>query len=208
VKAIFCLAGGANVNAVLPLLDWEAIRRNPKIVMGYSANTALLLGLHACAGLVTFHGPHIVMEGFSEYPEPLSYTVDHLNGLLFQGRKMGKLHPPAEWTTDSPNTDQPRTMKPNPGWRWLRPGKAQGRLIGGNLDVMRTIASTRFWPAFDSTILFVEDVFMGFPMLHNIDDSLTYLKLLGIFDQISGILSHWPAPDKWRCGSPYGDWPR
>lgn len=187
VKAIICLAGGANVNAVLPLLDWSAIKRSPKIVMGYSANTSLLLGLHAKTGLITFHGPH-VLDGFSEYPEPLPYTIGHLRRLLFESSPVGPLSPPHAWTTAFPQVDSPRPMKPNPGWRWLKPGKATGRLIGGNLDTMRTLAGTDYWPSFRSAILFVEEVYMGAPMLHRIDESLTHLKLLGLFSQVQGLV--------------------
>ena len=74
IKAIFCLSGGSGTNALLPLLDWDLIARSPKILMGYSANTALLLGIYARLNMVTFHGPTL-LNGLSEYPKPLSYTL-------------------------------------------------------------------------------------------------------------------------------------
>ena len=83
IKAIFCLSGGSGVNAILPLLDWEQIEKSPKIVMGYSAITALLIGLYAKVGLVTFHGP-MILNGFSEYPQPFPYTWQSLEQLLFK----------------------------------------------------------------------------------------------------------------------------
>ena len=74
IKAIFCLSGGSGTNALLPLLDWDLIERSPKILMGYSANTALLLGIYARLNMVTFHGPTL-LNGLSEFPKPLSYTI-------------------------------------------------------------------------------------------------------------------------------------
>lgn len=188
VHAIFCLSGGANTNAILPLLDWNMIARNPKIIMGYSANTALLLGLYSQCQMVTFHGPHVVLDGLSEFPEPFEYTTSHIKRLLFHDAPVGAVRPPEEWTTDFPKLDQCRNMKSNPGWRWLHSGLAHGHLLGGNLTAMRTIAGTKFFPSFDSAILFVEEVYMGAPILKEVDDSLTHLRLLGVFEQISGLL--------------------
>ncbi|MCL6442357.1 MAG: LD-carboxypeptidase [Alicyclobacillus sp.] len=188
VKAIFCLSGGANTNAVLPLLDWAVILQNPKIIMGYSANTALLLGIYSQTNMVTFHGPHVVLDGLSEYPKPLEYTLRYIRRLMFHADVVGRIEAPNEWTDDFPRTDKPRQMKENRPWRWVRPGQGQGRLLGGNLSAMRTIAGTKFWPSFRSAILFVEEVYMGSPILKDIDDSLTHLKLLGVFDEIAGLV--------------------
>ena len=124
IKAIFCLSGGSGVNAVLPLLDWGQIERSPKVVMGYSAITALLIGLYAKVGLATFHGP-IILNGFSEYPQPFAYTWQGIEQILFKTEPVGTLKPPAQWTDAYPSEDQPRAMKTNPGWRWLRGGKSE-----------------------------------------------------------------------------------
>ena len=88
IKAIFCLSGGSGVNAVLPLLDWGQIERSPKIVMGYSAITALLIGLYAKIGLITFHGP-MILNGFSEYPQPFAYTWQGVEQVLFKTEPVG-----------------------------------------------------------------------------------------------------------------------
>ena len=188
IKAIFCLSGGANTNAILPLLDWDAITLNPKIIMRFSANSALLLGIYSQTRMVCFHGPHVVLDGLSEYPEPFEYTLHHLQRLLFHDVAIGTLRPPKLWTTDFPRVDQRRQMKTHEGWFWLRQGTAEGRLLGGNLAAMRTIAGTRFFPSFESAILFAEEVYMGSSILKDIDDSLAHLRLLGVFDQISGLI--------------------
>ena len=90
IKAIFCLSGGSGVNAVLPLLDWGQIERSPKVVMGYSAITALLIGLYAKVGLATFHGT-MILNGFGEYPQPFAYTWQGVKQILFKTEPVGTL---------------------------------------------------------------------------------------------------------------------
>jgi muramoyltetrapeptide carboxypeptidase LdcA involved in peptidoglycan recycling len=116
VRAVVCAAGGWGANAVLPLLDWAVVARDPKIVMGYSANTALLNGMAARTGLVTFHGP-MVLDGFAEVPELFPYTRRQLERVLGAAAPPGALRPPPEWTTDAPRDDRPRVLRPNAGWR-------------------------------------------------------------------------------------------
>ncbi|HEV2126281.1 MAG TPA: LD-carboxypeptidase, partial [Chloroflexota bacterium] len=155
VKGIICVAGGSGANAVLPLLDWSIIERQPKVVMGYSAITALLNGLYARTGLVTFHGP-MVLNGFSEFPDVFPYTRQHVLSVLSIPTPAGKLEPPIQWTSDWPREDRPRSMRPNRGWRWLQSGRAQGRLVGGNLSALRTVAGTAYWPPCRGAILLIE----------------------------------------------------
>ena len=188
IKAIFCLSGGSGVNAVLPLLDWDQIQASPKIVMGYSAVTALLMGLYAKAGLVTFHGP-MLLNGFSEYPHPFAYTLQQVEQKLFNTEPVGKLHPPAEWTDAYPVDGEPRAMKSNPGWHWLRTGNARGRLIGGNLRTLVTLAGTPYWPSWQDAIMCVEAVnFDDGLLLKGVDERLAQCQQTGIFDQIAGLI--------------------
>lgn len=187
IKAIFCLSGGSGVNAVLPLLDWEEIERSPKIVMGYSAITALLIGLYAKIGLVTFHGP-MMINGFSEYPQPFAYTWRGIEQVLFKTEPVGPLKSPAQWTDAYPSEDEPRTMKTNPGWRWLREGEASGPLIGGNLSVILTLVGTPYWTPLRGAILCVEEVNFGDGLLRKVDESLAQCQQMGLFNQIAGLV--------------------
>ena len=187
IKAIFCLSGGSGVNAVLPLLDWEQIESSPKVVMGYSAITALLIGLYAKIGLVTFHGP-MILNGFSEYPQPFAYTWQGVEQVLFKTEPVGALKPPAQWTDAYTSEDQPRAMKTNPGWRWLRTGKADGRLIGGNLSVMLTLVGTPYWSPVQGAILCFEEVNFGDGLLRKVDESLAQCQQMRLFDQIAGLV--------------------
>ena len=188
IKAIFCLSGGSGVNAVLPLLDWKQIQAAPKIVMGYSAITALLMGLYAKAGLVTFHGP-MILNGFSEYPEPLTYTHQQFKQILFKTEPAGKLEPPAKWTDAYPMDNAPRAMKLNPGWHWTRTGNASGQLIGGNLRTLVTLAGTPYWPSWQGAIMCIEAVnFTDGQLLSGIDERLAHCQQTGVFNQIAGLI--------------------
>ena len=187
IKAIFCLSGGSGVNAVLPLLDWKQIEKSPKIVMGYSAITALLIGLYAKVGLVTFHGP-MILNGFSEYPQPFAYTWQGLEQMLFETEPVGALKPPAQWTDAYTNEDEPRAMQTNPGWRWLREGKASGPVIGGNLSVMLTLVGTPYWAPLRGAIWCVEEVNFGNGLLRKVDESLAQCQQIGLFNQIAGLV--------------------
>lgn len=188
VNAIICLCGGSGANAILPLLDWHQIRQAPKIVMGYSANTAILNGLLAKAGLVTFHGP-MILNGFSEYPEPFAYTRHQFERILFDVEPAGKLTPPVQWTDDFPSEDRPRSIKTNPGWRWLREGNANGPLVGGNLRTILTLAGTPYWAISNGVILCLEEVNFGDgKLLKGVDEWLAQCQQIGVFDQIAGMI--------------------
>ena len=187
IKAIFCLSGGSGVNAVLPMLDWGQVERSPKIVMGYSAITALLIGLYAKVGLVTFHGP-MILNGFSEYPQPFAYTWQCLKQVLFKTEPVGALKPPTQWTDDYTSEDQPRATQTNPGWHWLRDGKASGSLIGGNLSVMSTLVGTPYLAPLRGAILCFEEVNFGNGLLRQVDESLAQCQQMGLFDQIAGLV--------------------
>ncbi len=188
IKAIICLSGGSGANAVLPLLDWNQVRESPKIVMGYSANTALLNGLNAKEGLVSFHGP-MILNGFSEFPQPFAYTSHQVERILFNEEPAGKLEPPAQWTDVYPSEDRPRTMKTNPGWRWLKDGSASGPLIGGNLRTLLTLVGTQYCPVTKGAILCLEEANFGDrQLLRNVDEDLNQCQQIGVFDQIAGLI--------------------
>ncbi len=188
IKAIFCLSGGSGTNALLPLLDWDLIARSPKILMGYSANTALLLGIYARLNMVTFHGPTL-LNGLSEYPKPLSYTLESIKDVLFTPIAPGPLEAPETWTDDMPREDSPRKMKNNSGWHWLKGGRAQGPLIGGNLHTLPILNGTPFWPSFHGKILYLEEVNMGNTVLMYAEEALAQCQQIGLFEKISGLIT-------------------
>jgi muramoyltetrapeptide carboxypeptidase len=171
VKALLPLRGGWGSAGVLPHLDYELARANPKIVMGYSDIVALLLALHARAGLVTFHGP----VGVSRW-EP--FTVDCLRNMLFDGKPALICNPAAE--------GQPGAI------RTMVPGRATAPLTGGNLTVLSSLVGSPYL-AYDDAIVFVEEVQEPVPEVDRMLMQLDQAGLLGrargfVFGQCTGCM--------------------
>jgi muramoyltetrapeptide carboxypeptidase len=169
VDAVHALRGGWGCARLLPLLDFEAIARHPKILLGYSDITALLLPVFARGGFVTFHG----MNGASEWNR---FNVDWFRRVLMQGEAVTMTNPLQAGDQLVPTENRIRT---------ITPGLARGRLLGGNLTVLTTIVGSRLLPDFTDAILFVEDV-QEAP--YRIDRMFMQLKLAGILDQVKGVI--------------------
>lgn len=169
VHALMSLRGGWGCARILPLLDFEMIRHNPKILIGYSDLTALLLAVQAKTGMVTFHGP----VGTSTWNE---FTTSHARDLLFDGQALEMNNPrdPGDHLVPVKN----RVLT-------ITPGKAKGRLLGGNLSVLAALVGSDYLPDFTGSILFLEDVDEA---IYRVDRMLTQLKLAGILDQISALV--------------------
>lgn len=188
VKAIISTIGGTNSNSLLPYLDYEALRRHPKIIMGYSDVTALLLACYAKTGVTTFYGPAIV-PSFGEYETMLADGERYVRNVLCLEREAPySLDVPREWTEemlDWMTQDRPKMLRPNDGWLSLRDGRAQGKLVGGNLNTMSGFLKSEFFPDMEGAILFLED---SFKTMADEERSLSMLKLAGVFDQINGLI--------------------
>ncbi len=159
VKAIFCARGGYGTLRLLDKINYDLISRNPKVIVGYSDITALLLAIYKKTGLVTFHGP-VVTELQKNENQNLHLFLD-----LFS-------------TQDSLRLDLKKGEA-------LIPGKAKGILLGGNLSLISHLIGTPFMPALKEAILFIEE--RG-EALYSIDRMLTHLRLSGLLDQIAGLI--------------------
>lgn len=170
IRAIIAIRGGNGSARLLPLLDWDTIASNPKIIMGYSDITALLLAIHQRTGLVTFHGP--TASSFFESP----YTFEYFQKAVMQKEPIGEIGDPKpkEWAPDYPPT---RTI--------LNGGQAVGTLTGGCLTLIKQLMGTRYEIDTKNKILFIEDVSEE---PHSIDRMLTQLDLAGKFDHIKGLI--------------------
>lgn len=165
IKAVIAFAGGWGCARLLPLLDYATIRKNPKILLGLSDVTSLLLGVHAQTGLVTFHGP-----------SPRNrISAEHTMRVL-SGDRVTMINP-----TDV-GEDLAETKN---RIRVITPGTARGRLVGGNLTVLSAIVGSPYLPDFSDRILFLEDVD---EQIYRVDRMLTQLKLAGILDQVAGFV--------------------
>ena len=170
VRAILCVRGGWGCARLLPLLDWPAIARHPKILLGYSDVTALLLALHAKTGLVTFHGP----VGTSQWNP---FNVGYMKRVLQEGEAV-TFENLREVGEDDLTVVENRVQT-------LHPGTARGRLLGGNLSVLASLVGSGYLPDWDGCILFLEDVEEA---PYRIDRMLTQLRLAGILRQARAVI--------------------
>lgn len=169
VKAIICARGGSGAARLLPLLDYDAIRRNPKVLLGYSDITALHCAIQARTGLVTFHGP----IGSGSWNR---FNVDQFQRLFFN-RELMQYQNLSE-AGDELVPRRNRTVT-------ITGGKAQGELVGGNLTVLTALAGSSYLPDFSGKILFLEDVSEA---PYRIDRMFSTLKLMGVLDRIAGVI--------------------
>jgi muramoyltetrapeptide carboxypeptidase len=198
VKAIICFIGGNHANQVVPLLDYDLIRANPKIVSGYSDATVLHHALRAGADLETYYGPAALTQ-FAENPTILPYTWEHFAKATMSAEPIGKISPSAEWTDEVLDWKQkldlkgPRKLKPNPGFTWLKPGAAKGPLLGGCIGSLQHLRGTPYWPDFAGSLFFWEisedevDYTTG-DSIANVDGYLADLTNSGMFRHINGMI--------------------
>ncbi|TYT24876.1 LD-carboxypeptidase [Luteimonas viscosa] len=169
VRAVICTRGGSGAARLLPLLDYDAIRADPKPLLGYSDVTALHSAIHAKTGLVTFHGP----IGAGSWNR---FNVDQFRRLFFERELMHYRNLVEAGDELVPRRNRTVT---------ITGGKARGELVGGNLTVLTAIAGSPYLPDFDGRILFLEDVSEA---PYRVDRMLTTLRLMGALDRIAGFI--------------------
>lgn len=184
VRAIHCVRGGWGCARLLPLLDWAAISRHPKILLGYSDITALLLALHARTGLVTFHGP----VGTSQWN---AFNVGYIKRVLQEGA--------AVTFENLKEIDEDNLVVVENRVQTLHPGSARGRLLGGNLTVLTSLVGSGYLPDWDGCILFLEDVEEA---PYRIDRMFTQLRLAGILQKARAVI--WGNCTDCRPGEGFG----
>ncbi|HWP82486.1 MAG TPA: LD-carboxypeptidase [Bacteroidota bacterium] len=164
VKAIIALRGGYGTPRLLPLIDYRAVKKNPKVIVGYSDLTALQLALFKKTGLITFSGPMAAVELW-ERIDP--FTEENFWELLTSPAKRILSNPP-----DSPSVP-------------LRKGNARGRILGGNLALVVSMLGTPFSPEFKNAILVVEDIDEA---PHRVDRMFMHLENAGILKSLRGLI--------------------
>ena len=156
IDGIWCLRGGYGALRLLGDLDVDAMRRRPRTLIGYSDITALHAAIGNAANLVTFHGPH---AGSQLSP----FSRDS-----FARAVVSRTDPCGQ----------------APDAHTIRPGRAEGRLVGGNLALLAALSGTRFAPDYSDAILVLEDI--GEPT-YRIDRMLRQLALSGALQRVAGI---------------------
>lgn len=163
IHAIIANIGGEDSIRLLPYIDFEVIRNNPKILMGYS-DVSVLHFICMKAGITSFYGPAILTD-FAENKEMDPYTIDFVERTLFSTKAIGHIQPAAFWTSELVKweegpTNTPRTLQTHSGYELLQgEGIAQGHLIGGCIEVLESLKGTDLWPnheAWSNCILFFE----------------------------------------------------
>jgi muramoyltetrapeptide carboxypeptidase len=165
VKGIFALRGGYGSCRILPLLDYAAIKANPKPFIGYSDITAMHLAILVKTGLVTFHGSN-ASSAFQ--PENSEACRRMLMGVGKESKIL--------FSRDTPNPASLKTVVP---------GRVTGQLIGGNFTCLLRLLATPYAPDFRKVILFLEDTC---EKAYRIDGMFTHLRLAGILAQLGGLV--------------------
>ena len=188
VQILMAAIGGNNTNSILPYIDYDYLKNHPKIIIGYSDTTALLLGIYAKTGLVTFYGPALA-SSFGEFPPFVDMTFDYFKSIildeiiLHHDYKM-----PPFWTDEFISwceQDSGKEEYPN-AWVTVKGGSTVGRLIGGNLNTMGGFFGTEYMPEISKgDILFIEDSLKD---AATVERSFSMLKIAGVFDKIGGLI--------------------
>ena len=164
VDAVVCLRGGYGVTRMLDQVNYDVIRANPKILLGYSDITALHCAIHRKVGMVTFHGP----MPSTCWTKMDDYTRDKLMRALTSTKPLGRL-------------ENPEGMAPE----CVVPGECEGRLAGGNLSLLAATCGTPWQLNARGRVLVIEDIDEH---VYRLDRMLTQLRQAGMFEQCAGVV--------------------
>lgn len=167
VKGIICARGGYGCARILPMLDYDVIRSNPKVLVGYSDVTALLYGIYQKSGLISFHGP----VGTSTFND---YSVNNFNKVLINPERTNLFH-------NSTSGDDENIY----GVTSIVKGKGKGRLVGGNLAIMVSLIGTEFDVDYSNKIIFIEEIGEE---PYRVDRMLTQMIQSGKFIHAAGVM--------------------
>jgi len=166
IKAIMCIRGGYGTPRLLDKIDYSLIKKNPKIFIGYSDITALQLAFYKKAGLITFAGPMLAVDFWSD--DVSKFTEEMFWALITSNKKFGKVVNPD-----------------NEKFYILKPGKAHGEILGGNLCLLASLIGSDYLPSFQDKIIMLEEIGEA---PYRVDRMLNQLKLSGIIEKSKGII--------------------
>jgi len=175
VKAIIQSQGGETANEILDHLDWDIIKRNPKIFGGMSDGTNLLLSIFAKTGIVALHGPDILW-GYGRGVD--GYELESLKHVLFSGN-------PFQIRPNDDHKVSEESVNSSASWRCWRQGLAEGRLLGGNLSIIQMLMDTEFMPPLQNSILFLEGYCNS---AEDLARRFAALRQAGVLGQVKGIV--------------------
>lgn len=191
VDFLIATIGGFNSSSLLPYLDFKKIAAARKIITGYSDITSLHMGILTQANLSTFYGPAVIPT-FGEWPQAFPESIASFKALAYGHRTEGNKLPEFKyWSNQFRNAlsaewkSGERQYSINNGVHILTEGNAEGPIIIANLNTLCSLAGTKYFPDLTEKILLIEDEIAPFT---EEERALTHLKLLGIFDDIIGLI--------------------
>ncbi len=192
VAVVLCSIGGNHSNQLLPHLDFDLVRDNPKVFQGYSDITVLHWAFLKHAGLRTLYGPTLVPE-LGEFPAVLPHTDRFLRAAWF-GSEALCFEPAGEWTDElldwnrQLDLTRPRKLHRSEGWVTVREGIAEGPLLGGCLEtICWHLKGSAAWLDLEGAVLMLESSEEA-PSPSDVDAYLTDLEQLGVLDSIAGLV--------------------
>lgn len=204
IQGIICAIGGDDTIRLLPFIDYDIIRSNPKIFMGFSDTTANHLMLYK-AGVVSYYGPCLMCD-FAEYGAMFDYTKEYIKKTLFEQHNRLEIKPSPVWSDETlpwlaENIHKKkRLIEATIGYECLQGrGKVTGSLLGGCIDAFMIYNGTSIWPTkseFEGKLLFLETS-EDYPTPALLTWLLRNLAAQGIFEVIHGILFAKPMDEKY-----------
>ena len=164
VDAVVCMRGGYGVTRILDRVDFDVIRANPKLLLGYSDITALHTAIHEKVGMVTIHGP-MPDRAWMEFDD---FSRRSMLRALTSTEPLGTLY--------NPEGTAPKCVVP---------GRCEGRLVGGNLSLIAALCGTPYQLNPEGKVLLLEDV--G-EYVYRLDSMFTQLRLAGMFERCAGVV--------------------
>lgn len=198
VKAIFPGTGGYGTTRIVDKLDYDVIRRNPKILVGFSDISGLHVAINQKTGLVTFHSPNPEWGLGSENNLSPFAAKWFWRALLAKEYGSGTGYLIRTHESDPPEPGDERVFEDVPRTYTMNGGKARGRLIGGNLSVVHALMGSPYEIQTDGKILFLEDVGEA---PYRVDRMLATLRLAGKFNHVAGVIL-----GQFTARSEEGDW--
>ncbi len=186
VRAILTVIGGFNSNQILDLIDYDAIRENPKIFCGFSDITVLSNSIYAKTGLVTYSGPHYSSFGMKKGFE---YELEYFKKMFFEDAEV-EINSSEEWSDDAWFIDQEnREFIKNDGMFIINEGEAEGEIVGGNLCTLNLLQGTTYMPNISDKVLFIEDDGMAEKLfMVTFDRDLQSIVQMPEFKTVRGIV--------------------
>jgi muramoyltetrapeptide carboxypeptidase LdcA involved in peptidoglycan recycling len=203
IKGIISCIGGEDTIRLLPYINFDVIKNNPKIFLGYSDSTVNHFMCYK-AGLSSFYGAALLID-FAENVAMHDYTVQAVKKALFSAAPIGEIDTSPTWTSEYlpwvvENINTARKLEPNHGYEVLQgSGKVTGRLIGGCIESMEWLRGTVLLPPisdFDGAILFFETS-QDMPLPRNLRYMLRAFAVLGVFEKANGIIFGKPYDNKY-----------